>query len=198
MKRTLFFVVLFCALLPGSQAVALSLSLSPASADIILGDELTFSLDISGLTEGGPPSLGAFRFNLSYDSMILAFSSVTFGNYLGNPDNSEFYKDSTPGNLYLDEVSWLSEIELDSSQPAAFSLANLTLTAIGLGTSDLVFANVDLSDASGASLSDVTLNSASITVSSASVPEPAPVILLTTGMVVLGIFGRKGIKKARL
>lgn len=57
-------------------------------------------LDISGLTTGWSDSLGAFAMNITFDGNILAFDSVGFGNFLGDPPFFEadiYFDDSLPG-----------------------------------------------------------------------------------------------------
>jgi hypothetical protein len=194
MKRITLLFLVFWMLVPCGQAMAVSLSLEPASETAILGDEINFLLNISGLTAGGPDSLGAFSLDVTYDPMILAFSTVTFGNYLGDLDPllfeaDAYFDDSIPGVLYLDEVSFLSDLELDLLQPADFSLASLKFTGIGLGVSNVVLKNVVLVDALANELINPTLGDGSVTVTP--VPEPATILLLAVGIGGLGFVRRR-------
>jgi hypothetical protein len=194
MKKLLYLPALLFVILITTPALAITLSLEPANQTIPFESSAVLDLNISGLTTGGPDSLGAFALDITYDDTILAFDSVSFGSCLGDISLFEadtYFDDSTPGLIYLDEVSFLFDWELDMLQPDSFTLATLTFTGIGLGSSAVEMENVVLSDAYGFVLPDLTLNNASV----APVPEPATMILLGAGLVGLGVFGRKKFRK---
>jgi len=196
MKRITLLFLVFWMLVPCGQAMAVSLSLEPALETAIIGDEINFLLNISGLTAGGPVSLGAFSLDVMYDPTILAFSTVTFGSYLGDISLTEadVYFDSLgPGVLYLDETSFLPESDLDALQPAGFTLASLTFSAFGLGTTQVSLGDVTLSDATGLiTLVPENLSSANVEVTAAAaVPEPATILLLVAGISGLGFVRRR-------
>ena len=189
MRKFWILISLFCTMALTNQTFAISISLLPSSQTIALGDTATVDLAISGLGSDGPVSLGAFALDFTYDDTVLEFSSVDFGLYLGDPSFFEadtYYDDVTSGVLYLDEVSWLSDLELDILQPGSFTLATIMFTVIDLGSSLLELENVDLSDALGFGL-DPSIKNASVN----PVPEPATILLLVSGMAGLGVFGRK-------
>ncbi len=194
MKKLLCLPALLFVILITTPALAITLSLEPANQNIPLGGTAVLDLNISGLTAGGPDSLGAFALDITYDDTTLAFESVSFGSYLGDTSLFEadtYFDDSTPGLIYLDEVSWLFDYELDALQPDSFTLATLTFTGISLGSSAVEMENVVLSDTHGFVLPDPALNNANVT----PVPEPATMILLGTGLAGLGVFGRKKFRK---
>ena len=162
------------------------------------------NLEISGLTAGGPVSLGAFDLDVLYDPAILSFTGADFGLFLGDPALGEadiFFDNPTPGVVFLDETSFLEADSdtcifcippfLDDLQGESFILAQLSFLGVQVGSSNLVMQNVVLSDAFGFVISDPILENASVSV----VPEPATILLLAGGMAGLGVFGRKRLRK---
>lgn len=199
MKKLLYLPALLFVILivSSSPALSITLSLEPVNQFVQIGDDVVLDLNISGLTGAGPDSLGAFTLDISYDDTILAFESAFFGSYLGDASLFEagtYFDASIPGLLYLEEVSWLYDWELDMLQPDSFTLATLTFTAICLGSSEMEMKNVVLSDAYGFVLPDSTLDNANVTV----VPEPATIILLGASLAGLGFFCRKSKECAHL
>lgn len=183
----LFFVTPSCAILIGFD---------PVSQSVPVGDPTDVALVISGLGDGSAPSLGIFDVDISFDSTILDFNSVAFGDpLLGDQldllgfGSITFF---TPGlgSVNLFELSLDDLFTLDSMQAGSFTLATLTFNTLAVGTSSLDISINSLGDASGFSL-DADLQSGSIS----PVPEPASILLLTSGIIGMGLFGRKKFKK---
>ena len=183
----LFFVTPSCAILIGFD---------PVSQSVPVGDPTDVALVISGLGDGSAPSLGIFDVDISFDSTILDFNSVAFGDpLLGDQldllgfGSITFF---TPGlgSVNLFELSLDDLFTLDSMQAGSFTLATLTFNTLAVGTSSLDISINSLGDASGFSL-DADLQSGSIS----PVPEPASILLLTSGIIGMGLFGRKRYKK---
>lgn len=187
MKRYLHLFFLLCTMAIAGQAHGASLSLMPDSLTLGVGDTADFDLYISGLGSDGAPSLGAFKLDIMFDQNILAFESLIFGPYLGDPDlSNSFVNTTTPGAVELDEVSFLPASDLDSLQPASFPLASLTFTMINLGFSDLVLENVVLSDAPGFEITVETLQGTKV------YPVPVPCTFL---LLLGGVAGLAGLRK---
>src|SRR6202022_4282685 len=152
------------ALLKTHPLPAIFLSLVPSPATVTTGNTINVDVIISGL--GHPPSVGAFDLNVGFNPSILIPTAVTFGTFLGDPNLFEALTDfdfGTPGIVEFAEVSLLSPSELDALQQSSFSLAALSFSAIGNGTSPFMFlGNRRVDDAFGNKLP---------------IPEPATAIL---------------------
>jgi hypothetical protein len=182
-----FIGVIFSVAFLCSQSWAMSLSFSPSSASIGVGESIDIGIVISGLENA---DLGAFDFSINYDSTILGFNSYTLGDGLGDiaaGDADDWsLGDDGAGAINLAEISWLWDL---SSQSDAFTLATISFTGIGAGTSPLLFSNVTLGDYWGDPLTATSENgSARVT---APVPVPATIFLMVTGLAWVFGFSRK-------
>lgn len=171
------------------SANAIQLSVQPGFINVAPGAGVDVSLVISGLGDGVAPALGAFDLNLAFDTSVLTYDSVTFGDSgLGNQlalnvpsvDGDSF--DAGLGVLNLFSVSLDSVSDLESLQAGSFVLASLHFTASGLGLSGLTLSDIILSDAVGADLIADTIRGGSVEVTrgTATVPD--------AGMVFPGVF----------
>lgn len=179
-------------LIPGlGMANQIQVALSPVTQNVPLGSSVQFALGVSLLNIGEPPSLGAYDVTVYFNSNILAFSSVVFGDpILGNQLDLfglGSIQNFTPGigNINLFELSLDSSDDLDAFQAGDFTLAILTLSTIGSGTSSLDINVIALADAVGAPITSVTSGS-EITVTEVSgIPEPRTVVITTFGLAAL-------------
>jgi len=182
-----------------SPAAAVTLTLVPSPSTIQVGGTVSVDLLISGLAPSGPPSLGAFLVETTYNSSVLTYNSVVFAGFLGNPNNpletDIVVNTGTPGVVSLEEDSFLSTAVLDALQTTdPFLLATLTFTGSAVGVSSLGFGAIDLSSAAGTSLTNPTLQGASVTVSS--IPEPGTLTLFVPFTAMVGAWRwRKGLPR---
>ena len=197
-KLLVLFTVLCASALMTGQAVAVSLSLNPSSQTVLNGSSAVVTLNISGLTAGGPPSLGAFDVDVSFNTSLLTFQSASFGPFLGNVGMGEAITNvdtSIPGIVDMDEVSLLLTSELDALQPASFPLASLLFSGSvnNTGVSPLGFTQAVLSDADGNVIPVSSISGATVNV----VPEPAAFLLLGSGLVGLAAWRWRQSKSKR-
>jgi PEP-CTERM motif len=192
MSRFRKFLVLFsfvCIFLSG-HAWAISLSFSPSTSEIGIGDSIDIDLIISGMEND---DLGYFEFDVNYDDSIIGFNSYTLGMGLGDDltpwtGNAEDWSlgDLGSGTINLIELSYLLDL---SFQADFFTLATLSFTGLNEGISLLSYSNLVLSDDWGVALS-ASLEGGSVDVS-APIPEPATLLLFGTGLASFLGFRRK-------
>lgn len=141
--------------------------------------------------------MAEFDLNVNYDNTVLNFDSYILGNELGDISTGDAddwsLGDLGGGIVNFAEVSWLFDF---SFQPDSFTLATLSFTGNGSGTSHLGFSDVLLGDELGNSLI-ATLDIGSIDVKNP-IPEPCSILLVASGIVGFVGFRRKFEKIERL
>lgn len=185
MKKHLIVFQLLLIIAGSEPGFAVTLLLQPSSPNITIGSTTTVDLNISDLGGFAPPSLGAFFTEITFDNSVLSFDSVIYGALLGDPSDpleTNIVTNLGSNTVSLDEFSFLFDFELDAIQPDSFTLATLSFTGGKVGTSNLGFGTIDLSNAEGNSIANPTLQSASVNVV---VPEPLTLLLLGTGFLGL-------------
>ena len=178
---------------------AISLGFDPVDQEVESGDLAYVDLVISGLGNGMADSLSTFDLNIDFDATILSFYSVIFGDQLDLMGKGSKH-DRIPGtgtvNLY--ELSVDSKSLLDNNQKSAFTLATLTFNTLSIGTSPLTMRNIILGDTSNPPETiDIIDSPGSITVL-APIPEPATMLLFSTGILLLSGLRRRSGKKNQI
>ncbi|HWB95568.1 MAG TPA: cohesin domain-containing protein [Bryobacteraceae bacterium] len=168
-----------------------TISVSPASSDVMVGQAFTVDIDIDDISD-----LFAYQFTLTFDPAVLAADSIVEGDLFAGTGNSFFLPgtiDNSAGSIAFTADTLLSGPGVDG--PGTLAIA--TFTAIGTGTSSFDFPDSDLF------LVDSSLNQIAVTSSSgtadAATPEPATLSLLAAGLGFL-IFGawRRSVSPGRL
>jgi hypothetical protein len=195
MKKLLNIVFGFYLFSLATLADAAMLSLESSISTARAGDTISLDLVISGLGDYTGDSLGDFDLDVAFDSSALSFNDYSLGNYLGDPDwfGAVDYSigEYTAGIIRLAEVSLLTTGELDALQPDAFTLATLEFTVdmldVGMNTLISIDQVYALGDGYGYGLPLDGTSDAVI----AAVPAPASLLLMSTGLVVVGLFKKR-------
>ena len=170
------------------SAEAISVGLTPSVVTTAPGSSLFIDVVISGLADGNAPSVGVADFDIGFDPLVLGFTSVVFGNELGDVDAGEAIatSDAPEGLLDLALVSLLSPGVLDAAQPASFALATLEFLALAPGATDLQLLQHDLGDVVALPLAVDVVMGATVTV----VPEPGTGLLVCLALGLGATLGR--------
>lgn len=197
MVKKLFFRLVFSVsiLIVTAPVHAVTISFEPSAAIIQLHDTIEVDIVISDLIN---EDLAAFDFNVNFNDTILSIDSYMLHDHLGSiPVDAIDLSDMnfSPGVINLQELSLLFDFEL-LSQPDEFTLARLSFTGIGTGSSDLVISGSS-SQFFGATFVESSplandifpnIETGNITVN-APIPEPSTIFLLGIGLLsISGIF----------
>lgn len=165
------------------NAQAITIDLIPDQSQLNSGDTLAVEVRISGL-DNIAKSVGVYDVNFNYDSNLFSFNKIIRGDsILGNQlDLIGFgtLQDITPGSGWINlfELSFDDALDLDALQAGEFTLFSVLLDAVSTGTGSFSLDVNTLGDAYGNDLFPNTINNASVTVGSISVPEPSNFLLL--------------------
>ena len=182
---------------------AISLSFLPISQTVTLGQSTQVAIQISELGLENAPSLGSFDFNVNFDSSILSFNRVSFGDPILEdqldlegfipPDSGFINISDSIVNLF--EVSFDSSDVLNEFQVDSFILGILTFDSEGLGSSSLSLSDVVLGDANGSPLTANLGDDSIIIVNQMSkvVTEPSPLFMFIA-LLIYPLFAKLGVR----
>lgn len=169
----------------GAPAMATTLSFTPTAASVAVGGSVAVDVRISDLAAGA--DLGAFDFNVLFNSGVLSLTGYTLGAALGDLSVFEALDaslgNSVSGVFNLAEISLLSDLAF---QQDSFTLATLYFTAVASGSSALSLGDVVLGDAFGNAVA-ADLGGAAVS----AVPEPQALLLFMSGLALLGAVRRQ-------
>jgi len=171
--------VLAVSLLMLAAVQAATISIEPASSTASVGDTVNLNVAISNVSD-----LFAFQFDIGFNPAVLSASSVSEGPFLLSGGTTTF----VPGTI--DNVGGVVSFTADtlngpvSGVNGSGVLATLQFEGVGMGTSPISLANITLLDSNFGSI-DFTSTDGSVTVNASTTPEPAPVLTLLTGLLLL-------------
>ncbi|WP_339066863.1 hypothetical protein [Teredinibacter turnerae] len=166
-----------------TSANAITIDILPTEQTVLLGDQVGVDIWVSDL--GDNFALGDFDFDLTFDSSIISFYSVSFGSGLG--DSWQDYS-ATDGLLNLNELSWETAGSLLTNQPMNFSLATILFNTEAIGSTQVSFSTVwALGDQWGNPF-DFTTSDGTINVIGGVNPVPLPgsLPLMLSGLIAAG------------
>lgn len=157
---------------------AATISITPASPTVFLGDAITLNVMVDGATT----DLYGYQFSLSYNPAILQAMSVSDGGLLGTTGNfTSGLIDNTAGSLTL-VYDFLNGAVPGVSGPGM--LASIIFQATGLGISDVEFlpsGDLVISDSLGLEISSTGV-SARVQVADTPIPEPGSLACVIAGL----------------
>lgn len=196
-NKSLLFILLFLFV---TQINAVMIEALPNESNVFLGNSFQIDLVISGLEQQNPNEVvRGFHIDIGYDAAIVNATSVIFGEFLSlnHPLGTLFQKSdiSTAGYVTAEEVSLWSESFLDIQQPDSFILASIGFDAIGIGDSLFEFLpylnfGIDIKGLDALVL-PITVQSGLVNVHPVSVTEPATLLILGIGLLLISLF-KKG------
>jgi len=180
--KSFVLALVVAAALSAPAAHAVTIEITPDDVTASIGDPVIVDVNVDGLGDFAPDSLGALSVFLTYDDTVLDLVSVAFTDLMGDQVPFESFTDffDTPGSLGLAIISLLTPGELDAIQPSAFTVATVEFQAIGDGPANLGLEDIILSDGFGEELGTEP------------VPEPSTYLMFG-----LGLAGLAGLRRVR-
>lgn len=178
--KIFLFLFSFSTIINTSYAATLSVDMiSGGSIDDSLSSNLGDSIDLNIILNDAL-DLSGFEFDLEFDNSIISATSIVSGDVFGL-DTFSLENQINSNSIGFSETT-LAFVGLDILSPIV--LATISFNVVGVGLDSLNLKNVILSDSFGLEIGSVSLNNASLTVSTSSVPEPNVFWLFSTGLVV--------------
>ncbi len=172
------------------------LSFEPPGQNVELGQQATVDIYVRDLAGS---RIGAFDFNVEYDSSVLSVNSVAFGSGLGASLGS-FQDVQMPGagQVNIAELAFVFDLSPFQDGVSDFLLFSLTFDTVAAGMSSLGFSENILGMAGGYLVDEIGLPVGPVNAGSGyvtvvpgpvAVPEPASILLLAAGLA--GLMRRK-------
>jgi hypothetical protein len=180
--RSIRHLVLLISLMASPASAAPILSLQPSATTVAEGASVSLDVAISGVDD-----LYAFEFDLGFDPAFLSATGITEGSFLAAAGSTFFIPgmiDNPGGTVTFTAASLLAAIPGVSGSG---TLATVNFTALAPGGSPVNLFNVVLLDSTLSGITGTTSLNGSVTVAgvtAATVPEPATLALVGTGLLL--------------
>ena len=172
------------AAVPAHGAAILMVDPSSTTIPGPLGQTFTLDIDISGVTD-----LYSFAFSVNVDPDVLSITSVTEGSFLSGGGETTFLPGTIDGegNVFGVSDTLVGPVPGVSGDG---TLATITFTTVGGGTTPVDIFSVKLFDSLGNPIVSGSPGQGSVTVTT-SVPEPASWALLGLGLAGLSLLRKR-------
>ena len=167
-----------------------TISLQPSATTLTLGSPLTVDVNVAGLTD-----LYAFQFDIGFNPAVFSASGVTEGALFSSIGVffSPGFIDNTTGT-----ITFIGD-SLSGPGPGVSTngtLATITFSSIGVGSSSIDLANIILLDSNLADIA-ATASGTTVTVSDSASPEPGSWLLVGGALAVFLGAAKKGVRFGR-
>ena len=190
MKRWTLALIAWFAAVPAS---AVTVGFVTPADDPVVNDLFTVDIVAAGLGNAVAPTVGAYDFDIGFDSSVISFVDAAATGALGDPTGmmpTSLFSASAAGNvLDIFEVSLLSsEAALDALQTDTVVLATVTFQAIAEGASGLIFDQAFVADYAGLSLGVTALDGS---ISVPAIPEPSGALVFAAALLIASRLRRR-------
>jgi hypothetical protein len=183
LRKFIFPLIVAAVLMPGVAKADTVLSIQPTSTSASKGNTVTLDVNISGVTD-----LYSWQFDVDFDPSVLTATGITEGPFLSGGGSTFFIPgtiDNVGGSIAFNGDTLLGPLP---GVNGSGTLAILSFTAIGSGSSPVDPANEILLDSKGNNI-DFSTENGTINISGTLAPVPEPSSFLMLGAGLLGLVG---------